>query len=78
VRAIVDGDEVSLKPRFVSVKDAGLYLGRIVPREVYRLLAAGDLEAVSHGRRRLVTVASLEAYGDRLLDQLKQPAETAA
>lgn len=69
---------MELKPAFVSVKDAGLYLGRIVPREVYRLLACGDLQAVSHGRRRLVTVASLEGYRDKLLAQLDHEAEPAA
>ncbi|MER7002252.1 hypothetical protein ABT297_04275 [Dactylosporangium sp. NPDC000555] len=55
-----------LKPMYVSVKDAGIYLGRLVPREIYRLLDAGELESVHHGRRRLVDTESLEAYGRRL------------
>lgn len=57
----------ALKPMYVSVKSAGVYLGGIVPREIYRLLDAGELESAHYGRRRLVTVASLEALGQKLL-----------
>lgn len=61
-------DVVPLKPMYVSVKDAGVFLGGIVPREIYRLLDAGELKSAHYGRRRLVTVASLEALGKKLLD----------
>lgn len=58
-----------LKPMFVSVKAAGEFLGGIVPREVYRLLDRKELTSVPYGRRRLVVVESLEAFGKKLLKQ---------
>lgn len=56
-------------PRFVSVDEAGRLLGGITRREVYKRLAAGDLKSVKLGRRRLVTVASLDAYAQQLEQQ---------
>lgn len=71
---VVDGEQVGLKPKFVSVKDAGLFLGRLSSREIYRLLEKGELKSAAHGRRCLVTVASLEAYAKKLIDEAEQQA----
>ncbi len=54
-----------VKPLMVSVESsaAALGLGRTA---IFGLLARGDLESVKVGARRLIPVAALEAYVERL------------
>jgi excisionase family DNA binding protein len=65
-------------PAFVSVDDAGRYLGGIVKREIYRLLDRGELDDVRHGRRRLIDLPSLERYADKLRDEARKAREAKA
>ena len=53
-------------PLLHSVADAGTQLGGSSRSRVYELIAAGELETVSIGRRTFVTGDSLAAYVDRL------------
>jgi excisionase family DNA binding protein len=59
---------------FYSVKDAARILGKITPRQVYRLIELGELDTVHIGRRRLVDRRSLLAYAQRLRQAAKTPA----
>lgn len=49
----------------LPVVDAGAALG-IGRTKVYELMATGDLESVTIGRKRLVPADSIEAYVERL------------
>ncbi len=56
-------DGVRLKPEFLRVEDASAIL-RLSEREIYRLIAAGELTTVPYGRRKLIepeSVASMAA-----------------
>lgn len=56
-----------MEPLLVTIDDAArsTHLSRVT---VYKLIAAGELEAVKIGKSRRITVASLEAFVDRLRD----------
>lgn len=56
---------VEIAPIFVSVKQAAVLLN-ITPWSVYRLLDAGEIASQYHGKRRLVRLASVQEYADRL------------
>jgi predicted DNA-binding transcriptional regulator AlpA len=64
--------DVSTGPeaRLVSMKDAGRMLG-IGRSQVDQLAAHREIEKVKIGRRALVTVASIDAYVQRLRDQIE-------
>lgn len=55
------GQSADLTPIFVTVKDAAKMLA-ITPWSVYQLLNEEKIASQYHGRRRLVSVASLRAY----------------
>lgn len=59
--------------RLLSVDDVSRTLGGITRRQVYRMLATGELESVKLGRRRLVPADAVEALINRLRNQSKQP-----
>lgn len=65
-----DGDDGTAQPprRLLSLQQAADALS-ITVREVYRRLDDGDLESVWIGRRRLVTVESIDAYIGRLREE---------
>jgi excisionase family DNA binding protein len=47
--------------RMFSITDAAVYIG-LSKREVYNMIAAGELKAVTHGRRKLLDIRDLEAW----------------
>ncbi len=51
-------DGVRLEPEFLRVEDASAIL-RLSEREIYRLIAIGDLRTVPYGRRKLIEPASV-------------------
>lgn len=53
-----------------TIPGAQARLGGISRSMVYELLAQGELEGVKLGRRRMITVASMVAYIDRLRSQV--------
>lgn len=57
---------IEVEPVFTSVDEAARFLN-LNPREVYRLLDQGQIQSVHHGRRRLIIVATLRAYAERLV-----------
>jgi len=59
--------------RLLSVDDVSRTLGGITRRQVYRMLATGELESVKLGRRRLVPADAVEALINRLRNSSKQP-----
>ncbi|WP_323136148.1 helix-turn-helix domain-containing protein [Micromonospora sp. NBC_01655] len=73
------GTPPRLGPIFVSVHEGAEALG-LSRREVYRLMDADEIESVERGRRRLIVVESLHAYGQRLRDEAaaKRRTRTAA
>jgi hypothetical protein len=54
-----------IPPIFVSVKEAARMLS-LTPWSVYQLLNDQQIESRYHGKRRLVVLASLQEYADRL------------
>jgi len=54
-----------LEPIFISVKETARILS-LTPWSVYQLCDQGELEAQYHGKRRLVRLASVRSYADRL------------
>lgn len=54
-----------LEPIFVSVKQAAQMLA-ISPWSCYQLLDANAIDSRYHGRRRLVSVASIREYAEGL------------
>lgn len=54
------------RQRLLDMKSAAHVLGGITTRYLYVLLESGALEGVKQGRRRMITVASIDAYVDRL------------
>lgn len=52
--------------RLVDLDNAARLLGGITTREVEKRIAAGDLESVKLGRRRLVYLPSIDAFVERL------------
>ncbi len=63
-------DDLSV-PALTSIVGAGrlLSVGRT---KVYELIDGGELEVVNIGRRRLVVVASIHAYVERLREEPRQ------
>ncbi len=60
------------KPHFYSVPEAARMLG--IGRTItYRLIASNDLVSVKHGKRRLVSVQSVENYAASLLHSATAP-----
>jgi len=59
-------DDARPDRRLASIPGTTEILGGISRSRVYELLAAGELEAVKIGSRRLVVVASIDAYVERL------------
>lgn len=53
------------QPRLIGVLDAAASLS-ITKRELYRRIAAGEIESVRIGRRRLIPADALDAYVARL------------
>ena len=51
-----------LKPLFVPLHEARRILGGISARKLAQLVAAGELESVKIGTRRLLTQRGLEAF----------------
>ena len=56
-----------MEPFLVSIVEAGRMLG-LGRTKIYDLVKQGELEVVSIGRRRLVSVASVKAFVARLND----------
>lgn len=50
--------------RLLSIKDTAAFLA-LSPREIYSMVATGDLPAVRHGRRKMVDVKDLDAWIER-------------
>ena len=56
---------LSIQPILVPVDIARAMLGGIGKTNLYAMLAAGDLESVKLGKRRLIRVSSIQALADR-------------
>ena len=64
-------EESTIRPIVVKPKKATLYgIGGLT--KIYELIADGELESYRDGRSRLITVASIEAYVERKLDQARR------
>lgn len=61
-----DATDVEVPIRLLSLDDAAVSLGRITTRELRKRLDAGDIRCVYIGRRRLVPLAEIDAYIERL------------
>lgn len=55
---------VSTPKRLMSLKEAGVYLGRTAA-SVQQLVARGEIPAVTHGRRKHVLVSDLDDWIER-------------
>ena len=53
--------DCGIEPAVVRVRAARTMLGNCSNDEIYRKIAAGELESYLDGRRRLITVASIKA-----------------
>lgn len=58
-------DTAQREPLFVSAKEAA-HLLDLSPNEVYNLLDRGLIESRYHGKRRLVSLASVKQFADSL------------
>lgn len=56
----------SIQPLALSLRDAGAALGGVSRSHIYTLTRSGQLPTVKVGGRRLVRVADLRSYLDRL------------
>ncbi|MEQ9661532.1 MAG: helix-turn-helix domain-containing protein [Parasphingopyxis sp.] len=54
-----------MDPKLLSIADAARTLG-VGRSKAYQLIKDGEIEAVHVGRRRLVVVASIERFVERL------------
>lgn len=61
-------DSGTVRPIFVSTADAAKILG-LSPWTVKQLIKDEEIESTKHGHRRLVVLASVEAYAKRLREQ---------
>jgi len=52
----------TLRPALVSVEDARKYLGNISRAKLYEMIGAGDVRTAKIGGRRMVAVASMDAF----------------
>lgn len=75
-----DGEtaEVEVPIRLLSLDDAAVSLGKITVRELRKRLDAGDLGCVYIGRRRLVPLAEIDAYIQRLAAESASKRDVAA
>jgi hypothetical protein len=62
-----------LEPALLTIPNAVSYSG-LSRSEIYRRLAAGDIEAVKAGSRTLVSMASLRSYIQKLPRATFRPA----
>jgi excisionase family DNA binding protein len=60
LRKALNLSEVSNR-RLLSVEEAATYLS-LSKREVYNMLASGDLRAVRHGRRKMLDIRDLDEW----------------
>lgn len=58
----------------VPIPDTCRVLGYLGRTKVYELVNAGELTKVSIGRRGFITRASIEAYVERLQQEVAEPA----
>ncbi|WP_298018583.1 helix-turn-helix domain-containing protein [uncultured Parasphingopyxis sp.] len=54
-----------MEPKLLSIADTAKVLG-VGRSKLYAVINDGDLDTVTVGRRRLVTVASIERFVERL------------
>ena len=47
--------------RLLSVEQAAVYIS-LSEREVYNMVSIGDLDAVKHGRRKMIDIRDLDAW----------------
>lgn len=71
-------EEVEVPIRLLSLDDAALSLGKITTRELRKRLDAGEIDGVYIGRRRLVPLAEIDAYIERLKEAAAAKRENAA
>lgn len=64
--------------RFLSLKATCRVLGGITEFEIRKRVKAGELELVKLGRRSLITIRSLDAFTEKLLETANSGAEDAA
>lgn len=57
---------IPMQPLFIRAEQAAKML-TFTRRQVYQLIADGEIESVKFGRRRLISVQSLYDFRDRLL-----------
>lgn len=57
---------MDIKPLLLSIPSARRLLGGIGTTKIYQLLNRGDLEALFIDHKRLITMASVDAYLARL------------
>jgi excisionase family DNA binding protein len=50
--------------RLLSIEESAAYLS-LSKREVYNMIARGELPAVSHGRRKMLDILDLDQWIDR-------------
>jgi excisionase family DNA binding protein len=50
--------------RLLSIEEAAVYLS-LSKREVYNMIATGELPAVTHGRRKMLDIRDLEVWIER-------------
>ncbi len=55
----------AFEPVLVSIETARAMLGGIGKTNLYSMIAAGDLESVKLGKRRMIRVSSIHALADR-------------
>lgn len=72
------GLKTTTEARLFDLKTTAEVLGGITTRYVYMLLEAGELQSVKIGKRRLVTVASIDDYVARLAEQSPAPSHRVA
>lgn len=74
-----DGEsEVDEDARVVSIPKAQRLLGDVTYRQVGLMLKRGELQGCKVGRRRVVTLASINAYLDASLAQAEKNPEAVA
>lgn len=61
-----DLNQPQTQPRLLSVEETRIALGGIGRTQVWKLHKAGELTSVRIGKRLFFTVASIDAYVDRL------------
>jgi excisionase family DNA binding protein len=61
IRRALDGQPNPTQPDLLSVKAVAVRLG-LSSREIYNMLATGELACVHHGKRKLVDAAGLREW----------------